>query len=558
MNYKNSSTLKKKLVLIVLILLLITPSIVSNAYSFTGKNYTNDIFNNYRSSNYINEFKNQYTNNNTEFIFSNYDSYFNNWSNYTNEEVNADEQIDTNTYINTEELDTIGFLTELQDFTINMDANIDLQSAKEEIVKKLEELMEKYQGTEGVPEISGEIFDGLLDFSSIDVSSLTESLSGILESLMGSSEGGLDINFDISSILGGSSSNSITPDIVVSDMIANTAGDFSGEDYRVKLSGNIYFSNPDENRNPTSNKWVVLVHAFLMSGESITNSIGQMYLDQGFNILAPDMRGFGDSEGSVALGYLESLDMWDWITYINENYPENCDEIIVHGISLGGATTVFLSGLEVNGETLKDKNVIGLVEDCGYSSMTEIVASSTGSSSMGGMFGGITGGTSSDTSDSQDGKSYIMENLDVGLTEENFDELENALNSLKKCSVPILIIHGTEDTTVPFENSDEIYKTAVENENIPFIHRYSAEGQSHAFIIMGTNYDEYKEYVENFVLEAEKVVAKEIATEEVEPIETITASYKAKTLVTEENESEISFPKFGNFSSFKSMFRNKF
>ena len=104
-----------------------------------------------------------------------------------------------------------------------------------------------------------------------------------------------------------------------------------------------------------------------------------------------------------------------------------------------------------------------------------------------------------------DPKSYIMDSLDVGLTEENFDELENGLNSIAKCSVPLLIIHGTDDTTVPYENSDRIYNAAVANKNIPYVQRYSAEGQGHAFIYMGTNYDEYKGYVESFVNKAEEI-----------------------------------------------------
>lgn len=52
------------------------------------------------------------------------------------------------------------------------------------------------------------------------------------------------------------------------------------------------------------------------------------------------------------MGYLESLDVWDWLTYLNKNY--DCEEIFVHGVSLGGATTVFVSGLEVDGKTMED------------------------------------------------------------------------------------------------------------------------------------------------------------------------------------------------------------
>ena len=117
-----------------------------------------------------------------------------------------------------------------------------------------------------------------------------------------------------------------------------------------------------------------------MNGQSMADAVGQMYLDQGYNILAPDSRGYGTSEGSVAMGYVESLDVWDWLTYLNSTYGDKCQQVIIHGVSLGGATTVFASGLEVNGKTLKDQKVIGLVEDCGYTSLTGIIKGMLGSS----------------------------------------------------------------------------------------------------------------------------------------------------------------------------------
>lgn len=618
MNHKYSNTLKKKLVSIILILLLISPSIVSNAYSFTNdysgitKEYG------YKSNKYFNtDFSN---------YFNNYDyetkDYFKNWKQNTTEDIfineNTEEETSSrteNTKIqedeyqevmtdknNTTEIskynieEVIEFLSEIDIYTEIMNSDVNVDIAKEDIVNKITELKEEYEGNVMILSMSDKMLEGIESLKNVDTETLVNTISSYLEEIMSNFEnvdwgnvnfdeinfgnidfgdinfdninfGNMDFgdisfddidfgNIDFSGIFG-SSSGDFTPDIVVNDMMAETAGRLSGNEYRVKLSGNIYFSNPDENGNPTSNKWVVLVHGFLMSGESITNTLGQMYLDQGFNILAPDMRGFGDSEGSVALGYLESLDMWDWITYINENYSENCNEIIVHGLSLGGATTVFLSGLEVDGITLKDKNVIGLVEDCGYSSMSEIVAASTSTS---------------------DPKSYIMDSLDVGLTEENFDELENGLNSIAKCSLPLLIIHGTDDTTVPYENSDRIYDAAIENEKIPYVQRYSAEGQGHAFIFMGTNYDEYKGHVELFVNKAEEIASRnentnnEIVIVNSEPTqeniaveeqnssnennsENITKNY-FNTETSQENF--VLFPSFNTFSNYINIFKNWF
>ena len=76
---------------------------------------------------------------------------------------------------------------------------------------------------------------------------------------------------------------------------------------------------------------------------------------------------------------------------------------------------------------------------------------------------------------------------------------------MEKCQVPILIIHGTGDTTVPFENSTRVYETAMNNASIPYVQRFEAEGESHAFIILGNKENVYEGHVDNFITQAEKV-----------------------------------------------------
>ena len=243
--------------------------------------------------------------------------------------------------------------------------------------------------------------------------------------------------------------------------------------------------------------------------------IGAIYLDQGFNVIAPDLRGCGSSEGKSTMGYLESLDVYDWLTYLNSAYPNNCNEIIVHGVSLGGATTLFLSGLEVDGVSIKDKKVIGVIEDCGYTSMTGIINDLFGSlgdselvAKVLGLLNKVDLGNLGNTlaSDSLV-KNLLINTIDVGLTEENFDEKQNALNSLANAEVPILIIHGNADSTVPFENSDRVYETAMNNNKIPYVQRFIAEDENHAFIIMGNKYNVYEGHVQNFIAKAEEIKA---------------------------------------------------
>ena len=205
---------------------------------------------------------------------------------------------------------------------------------------------------------------------------------------------------------------------------------------------------------------------------------------------------------------------------MNNTYGDKCEKIILHGISLGGATTVFASGLEIDGKTMKDQHVIGLVEDCGYTSLTGVIkgllgvtSSSDSTSSSNELVAKILGifkkddlsSVSSSSLTDEVIKKLLIDNVDVGLTEENFDTYQNALDSLNRSELPVLIIHGTDDSIVPFENSTEIYNAAMANSKIPYVQRFTAESEQHAFIVLGAKYNVYEGHVENFINKAEKI-----------------------------------------------------
>lgn len=373
------------------------------------------------------------------------------------------------------------FLNEIYAYTKKMDKNASQEEIKTDLFDKVTELMGQYGDNEQVQSLGDTMKFEIATTSSTDTSSLLNILKKVIKTLAG--------------MLG--KSDSLTPD-EESYIQATTAEKMTGDSqYNVKLHVNIYYAEVDENGKPTSTKWALLVHPNQYTGQKMANVVGQMYLDNGYNIIAPDLRGFGDSEGEVAMGYLESLDMWDCLTYINERYVT--EKVIVHGISLGGATTIQLSGLEVDGKNLESQHVIGLVEDCGYTSMTEMIEKYLGDDS--GLIGKILGILSG--YGGSDAKETLI-NKNIGFTEENFEELENGLNSLERCTVPLLIIHGTSDSMVPFENSTKVYETATrEGSKVPFVDRFVAEGEQHAFIILGKQKDTYASYVTNFISKAE-------------------------------------------------------
>ncbi|MDO4198789.1 MAG: alpha/beta hydrolase [Erysipelotrichaceae bacterium] len=248
-------------------------------------------------------------------------------------------------------------------------------------------------------------------------------------------------------------------------MMAETAAMFSGERYKVKLHSYVYLNND-------SKKWVILCHANMLNGKIMSRKIGSFYYEWGYNVLAIDSRGFGKSKGSVAVGFLEALDLYDWIIYLNKEYKP--EEIILHGCSLGGATVNFISGIDgfmKNGThskdliSLKDLGVKGLVEDSGYIKIGDFKSDNKKLYKRCGLF-----------------------------SEEDFEYYGNALNSLKYCDIPMMVIHGDRDTMVTPDNAEKIYETLKGKKDI-----WMVRDQWHIFILLDKEKDAYKAHLKNFI-----------------------------------------------------------
>lgn len=88
--------------------------------------------------------------------------------------------------------------------------------------------------------------------------------------------------------------------------------------------------------------------------------------DLHYNVLLPDLRFAGQSEGDhIQMGWKDRLDVLRWMEVANELFaPEGSQtRMVVHGISMGAATTVCVSGEP------QPPFVNCFVEDCGYTSV---------------------------------------------------------------------------------------------------------------------------------------------------------------------------------------------
>ena len=94
--------------------------------------------------------------------------------------------------------------------------------------------------------------------------------------------------------------------------------------------------------------------------------IGYLYNhDLGYNILLPDLRNSGLSDGDhYQMGWNDRKDVMQWMNLANEIFGGNT-QMVVHGISMGAATTMMVSGEK------QQPYVKCFVEDCGYTDVKD-------------------------------------------------------------------------------------------------------------------------------------------------------------------------------------------
>jgi fermentation-respiration switch protein FrsA (DUF1100 family) len=168
------------------------------------------------------------------------------------------------------------------------------------------------------------------------------------------------------------------------------------------------------------------------------SSYAELFDELGFSVLAVDLRGHGESEGTYrGMGWHDSYDVWDWSCLLEKRYKAR--DIILFGISMGGATVMMAAGHAL------PESVKGVIEDCGYSSVkAELKYSMKKRYHL---------------------PSFPLLNMASFVTKRRagYSLLTDgdAAAQLRLTKLPVLFIHGEDDTFVPFAMMSKVYKAAA-------------------------------------------------------------------------------------------------
>lgn len=186
-------------------------------------------------------------------------------------------------------------------------------------------------------------------------------------------------------------------------------------------------------------------------------------LDLGHSVLVYDHRGSGISDGHVlTFGINESRDCRRWIDFVINEINKDAD-IILSGVSMGGATAMITSGFDDLPE-----NIIGIVADCGYTSAEDIIKKVMREMHL------------------PPNLLYPFIRLGARLFG-RFDIDEFSPNEqVKKSKVATIFVHGDKDDFVPIEMSEKNYNDCTASVKKLFI----VEGAEHglAYIYAGRSY----------------------------------------------------------------------
>ena len=198
------------------------------------------------------------------------------------------------------------------------------------------------------------------------------------------------------------------------------------------LKANYYSGN--------SSKTVIFIHGYRATPFNNFSVAASMFLDEGYNVVLVYQRAHGKSGGKFStMGVREHEDLLRWIEHIDK--LKSPEKIYIYGMSMGGTTVSFAS------DKIQNPKVKALVVDCGFSNFKEMLMSDFKNRHV----------------------SYVWSGTMLPLYAKFFLHAtitKNAEDSLKFTKLPVLFLHGFDDTMVSAAFSKKHYEICSSEKNL--------------------------------------------------------------------------------------------
>ena len=190
---------------------------------------------------------------------------------------------------------------------------------------------------------------------------------------------------------------------------------------------------------------LIAMHGWRSSWSRDFGGIADFWHNNHCELLYVEQRGQNASEGEyMGFGVIERYDCKKWVEYVNER-TEGELPIYLVGVSMGAATVLMASSLEL------PTSVHGIMADCGFTSPKAIW------------------------------KHVVQNNMHIpyGLVASRIDRSYKKIASeessysceqaLKECRIPVMFVHGSDDTFVPVEMTYANYKACASEKDLLII-----------------------------------------------------------------------------------------
>lgn len=227
---------------------------------------------------------------------------------------------------------------------------------------------------------------------------------------------------------------------------APPAPNFPAEDWTLESFDGLTLHAKKFSPAEPTNRWAILVHGYGRDG-TFAYDYAEEYLKRGWNVLVPDLRAAGESQGQfITMGALESRDVFDWAGKLPDD-----SKIILHGVSMGAATVMMTAAKN-------PENLVAVVEDCGYTSAYEMFTAQLEK-----IFGLP--------------EYPIMPCANTVCGFKTGVKISDAapIEVVNKIKVPVLFIHGYADALVPFEMMNRLFDACAAPKD-----KFVVEGAGHA------------------------------------------------------------------------------